>query len=135
MDWTSFLTSVIGGSIIGLTASLFLVLNGRVMGVSGILNGLLTWERGDMLWRAAFVLGMIGTGVLWSFFAPEKIFSTLEFSPLQIGIGGLLVGLGTVIGSGCTSGHGVCGISRLSLRSIIATVTFVGFGILTKFFF
>lgn len=126
-----FTNALIGGLLIGLAASGMMWTNGRVMGVSGILGGLLTPKTKDTLWRALFLSGI----VLGSLFIPKLGFSIMEM-PFDRGIasailGGLLVGAGTTLGNGCTSGHGVCGISRLSPRSIVATATFIALGIIT----
>ena len=135
IDWNAFTpwSSLFGGLLIGLAAAMFVLLNGRVAGISGVLGGLLTPLRGDVLWRVAFVGGIVVAPVLYSLF--------LVLPPVQIDAdyaaliaAGLLVGVGTRYGAGCTSGHGVCGLSRLSLRSLAATVTFMGAGFATVFF-
>ncbi|WP_375170021.1 YeeE/YedE family protein [Marinobacter sp.] len=132
--WTEFTpwTALIGGSLIGLAAAGLLLLNGRIAGISGILAGCLRPVRGDTLWRLAFLVGLMATPALW------LLFSTLP--PIQIDadyptlvLAGLLVGLGTRYGSGCTSGHGVCGLSRLSPRSLAATLTFMAAGFTTVY--
>ncbi len=132
--WTEFTpwAALIGGSLIGLAASGLLLLNGRIAGISGILAGCLRPVRGDTLWRLAFLVGLMATPALW------LLFSTLP--PIQIDaddptlvFAGLLVGLGTRYGSGCTSGHGVCGLSRLSPRSLAATLTFMAAGFATVY--
>lgn len=132
--WTEFTpwTALIGGSLIGLAATGLLLLNGRIAGISGILAGCLRPVRGDTLWRLAFLVGLMATPALW------LLFSTLP--PIQIDadyptlvFAGLLVGLGTRYGSGCTSGHGVCGLSRLSPRSLAATLTFMAAGFATVY--
>ena len=134
IDWNSFTpwSSLFGGMLIGLAAAMFVLLNGRVAGISGVLGGLLTPVRGDVLWRVAFVGGIMVTPLAYS------VFQTLP--PVQIDAdyaaliaAGLLVGVGTRYGAGCTSGHGVCGLSRLSLRSLAATATFMGAGFATVF--
>jgi len=132
---TSFtpVSGFLGGMLIGFAAVLLLLANGRIAGVSGIVAGLLTRIRGDVAWRAAFVVGLwLGALIYWiargELFAVE---STASWPVLLLA--GLLVGFGTRIGSGCTSGHGVCGIARLSTRSIIATAVFMGTGIATVF--
>lgn len=126
-----FVNALIGGILIGLAASGMMWANGRIMGISGILGGLLTPKTKDTLWRALFLFGII-TG---SFFIPKLGFSMMETSFdrgfLAAALGGLLVGVGTTLGNGCTSGHGVCGISRLSPRSLVATVVFMTFGIIS----
>ena len=122
-----------GGLLIGLSVSLMLLWNGRVTGISGILYGLLTPKKNDISWRLSFVLGLVTGGF---FLSMTTIVSAVQFPKdihWTIPVAGLLVGFGTVLGSGCTSGHGVCGISRLSLRSILATVLFISAGILTVY--
>ncbi|QDK44902.1 YeeE/YedE family protein [Bdellovibrio sp. ZAP7] len=127
----SILMALAGGALIGLAASLMLVLNGRVTGISGIANGLLTLQKGDYLWRATFVVGLIAGGVVLAYFQAEMFANTSARSEVMIAIAGVIVGFGTVLGSGCTSGHGVCGISRLSPRSLIATIIFMLVGMIT----
>lgn len=126
-------SALIGGAFIGVAASMLLLLNGRLAGVSGIVYGLLPPARGDASWRLLFVAGLvIGTG-LYAALAGDAYEITFHASwPLLI-IGGVLTGLGTRVGGGCTSGHGVCGIGRLSVRSIVATGTFMVAGGLTVF--
>ena len=125
-----FLMPLLGGVLIGLAATLMLFFNGRVMGVSGIINGLLSYSKGDMGWRIAFVLGVLAGGLVLNIANPELFANTTERSMGLIALAGFLVGFGTIMGSGCTSGHGVCGISRFSPRSLIATVTFIVSGII-----
>lgn len=123
-------TSLAGGVLIGLAASLLLLGAGRIAGISGIAGNLLFGQRGDRMWRGAFVLGLVVVGVLFSALGSPQITP----SPRSLGmiaLAGLLVGVGTRIGSGCTSGHGVCGLSRLSPRSLVATATFMAAGALT----
>lgn len=127
--------SVIGGILIGIAASLLLYWNGRVAGVSGIVKGLIPPRRGDAGWRIAFLAGLVVGGILLKFFFPGALASTLDRTPLVIAFAGLLVGFGTALGGGCTSGHGVCGISRLSKRSIVATLVFILTGALTATLF
>lgn len=121
-----------GGALIGLAAAVFVLFNGRIAGISGILGGLLKPRRGDIGWRLAFIGGLIGAPIIYSVVwrLPDI---HIEASPLTLIIAGLIVGFGTRIGSGCTSGHGVCGISRLSPRSIVATLTFMAMGFITVF--
>lgn len=128
------LASSIGGVVIGLGAALMLFGLGRIAGISGVFGGLLVRKAGDVLWRLAFVLGLVLGGVLMFQLAPEMFAVAIDRSLLTIVIAGSLVGFGTRMGSGCTSGHGVCGISRLSPRSIVATVAFMLTGALTVFF-
>jgi uncharacterized membrane protein YedE/YeeE len=121
-----------GGLLIGLAAAVFVLFNGRIAGISGILGGLIKPRRGDIGWRLAFIGGLVGAPVIYGLFwrLPDI---HIEASPITLIIAGLIVGFGTRIGSGCTSGHGVCGISRLSSRSIVATLTFMAMGFITVF--
>jgi uncharacterized membrane protein YedE/YeeE len=121
-----------GGLLIGLAAAVFVLFNGRIAGISGILGGLIKPRSGDIGWRLAFTGGLIGAPVIYSLFwrLPDI---HIEANPVTLIIAGLIVGFGTRIGSGCTSGHGVCGISRLSPRSIVATFTFMATGFVTVF--
>ena len=136
-DWTHFTpwASLAGGVLLGVAAAIFILVNGRVLGISGIVGGLLRPRAGDAGWRIAFVLGMLAAPATFALIAPAGF-----LSPPRIDAGygaviaaGLLVGFGTSYGSGCTSGHGVCGISRLSPRSLVATLAFMGAGFLTVF--
>jgi hypothetical protein len=134
IDWLHFTpwASLTGGILIGLATALLLLANGRVAGVSGILGGLLRPARGDVAWRVAFVLGLFVAPIAWlamRAMPPAQI----DHSPALLAIGGLLVGVGTRFGSGCTSGHGVCGIARLSPRSLLATACFMAAGFVTVF--
>lgn len=121
-----------GGALIGLAAVLLMLLNGRIAGVSGIVEGVLAPVREGAGWNAAFVGGLIVAPLIYALFAgmPEN---TYPHSTLLVLIGGLLVGFGTRLGSGCTSGHGVCGLARLSTRSLAATATFMSVAIVTVF--
>lgn len=135
IDWTAFTptNALVGGLMIGLSAALLLLLNGRIAGISGIVGGLLQAKKqGDFAWRLAFVLGLVAAPLLYQAFAklPESRIDT-DWGVLVIA--GLFVGLGSRIGSGCTSGHAVCGISRLSPRSIVATLTFMSTGFLVVY--
>lgn len=123
----------LGGALIGLAAVLLLLANGRIAGVSGIVSGLLARVRGDAGWRVAFIAGLwLGALIYWSARgAPFEI--ELEASLPAMVVAGLLVGYGTRMGGGCTSGHGVCGIARLSLRSVVATCVFMAVAIATVF--
>src|SRR5687768_9245872 len=118
-----------GGGLIGGAATVLLWVNGRIAGVSGVLAGLLP-PRSDWPWRAGFLGALLFTGLLAALVFPEALGASPASLPRLV-VAGLLVGAGTQLGNGCTSGHGVCGISRLSPRSIVASVTFVGFGVLT----
>ncbi len=124
--------ALLGGLLIGLATSSFLVLEGRIAGISGIVGGLLKPVPGDRAWRYLFVLGLLVGGAILRVTAPEVFGESVE-TPVTVAVAGLLVGFGTRLGSGCTSGHGVCGNSRLSVRSAIATVTFIVAGAVTVF--
>jgi uncharacterized membrane protein YedE/YeeE len=124
--------ALIGGILIGLAATLLLVGSGRVAGVSGILGGLLVPARGDRGWRALFLLGLVVAGAVAAWVAPQNIGDSPRSLPL-LALAGLLVGVGTRLGNGCTSGHGVCGLSRMSPRSLAATLTFIAVGMLTAY--
>ena len=134
IDWSAFTpwSSLAGGVLIGIATAMFVLLNGRIAGISGVLGGLLKPVKGDVGWRLAFVLGLVG--------APSAYLLFNNVPSLQIDAGyvalvaaGLLVGVGTRYGSGCTSGHGVSGLSRLSPRSLAATASFMGAGFLTVY--
>jgi len=134
IDWHNFTpwTSLAGGAVLGLSAALFVLLNGRIAGISGVLGGLLRPRAGDLAWRVAFVGGLLVAPLVYGLFADLPTMQVAAEAPLLIAAG-LLVGVGTRLGSGCTSGHGVCGISRLSPRSIVATLCFMASGFLTVF--
>ena len=128
IDLNAFLMALIGGLIIGSASALFLLFLGRIAGISGITAGLLKPTTSDIPWRAGFVGGLAAGGMALTLFYPEAFPEEFPRGPLLTSIAGLLVGIGTQLGSGCTSGHGVCGISRLSARSIVATITFITTG-------
>lgn len=134
IDWTHFTpwASLAGGVLLGLASAAFILLNGRVLGISGIVGGLLRPRRGDALWRLAFVAGLLAAPLLWRLFA-QPVVPRIEAGTALLVVAGLLVGWGTRYGSGCTSGHGVCGLSRLSPRSLVATLAFMGTGFATVF--
>lgn len=119
-----------GGLLIGASTSLFLVMNGRIAGISGIAGGLVVPVKGDVQWRAMFVGGLVVGGLILALLAPRAFSAGSTPMPL-VALAGLLVGAGTRLGNGCTSGHGVCGISRLSPRSLAATGTFIATGVIT----
>jgi uncharacterized membrane protein YedE/YeeE len=123
------ISALIGGGIIGIAATLLLVGSGRIAGISGILGGLLVPTRGDRMWRALFMLGLLAAGVVAALVTPDSIGASPRSLPV-LALAGVLVGVGTRLGNGCTSGHGVCGISRLSPRSLVATVTFIAAGMI-----
>jgi uncharacterized protein len=132
IDWTHFTPwmSLAGGMLLGIASALFILVNGRILGISGILGGLLSPKRGDASWRIAFLLGMLAAPATLLLLAPAGFISAprIDARHLAIIVAGLLVGYGTRLGSGCTSGHGVCGISRLSPRSLVATAAFMAAG-------
>lgn len=117
--------------MIGLAAVLLLKLNGRIAGISGIVNGALSMQAGDRLWRVLFVAGLVLGGAVYQIATGELLIARQGFPITRLVIAGLLVGFGTRLGSGCTSGHGVCGIARLSKRSMVATLVFLGTGMIT----
>ncbi|MDP2341984.1 MAG: YeeE/YedE thiosulfate transporter family protein [Deltaproteobacteria bacterium] len=124
-------SALLGGVLIGLAVSLFLWATGRVAGISGVVGGLLGARAGDVGWRLAFLAGLVGVGVVAAAVAPDLVHFSAPRSTAAMIVAGLLVGFGTRLGNGCTSGHGVCGISRLSVRSVVATLTFMAAGIVT----
>ena len=132
--WNQFTpwSALAGGLVIGVAASLFVLLNGRIAGISGILGGLLTPSRGDVGWRIAFLGGMVIAPLLWSLLTTVPAIEVRAGYPVII-LAGLLVGFGTRYGSGCTSGHGVCGLSRFSPRSLMATLLFMAAGFVTVY--
>lgn len=134
IDWTNFtpVMSLTGGLLIGLASVMFLLFNGRIAGISGILGGLLKPARGDIAWRIAFVAGLLISPVVFAVAAPLPEVRIEASYPVLV-IAGLLVGIGTRFGSGCTSGHGVCGLSRRSPRSLVATVSFMFAGFVTVY--
>ena len=136
IDWTNFtpINSLLGGICIGLATTILLFTNGRIMGISGILGDIISFKEKDQIsWRIIFVIGVL-TGPFLYLMIFENFKSEMVADRTLLIQAGLLVGLGTSIGSGCTSGHGICGISRLSIRSIVATFIFVVSGIVTVYF-
>jgi uncharacterized protein len=134
IDWNHFTpwTSLAGGLLIGLSAALFLFFNGRIAGISGIVGGLLRPAGGDIGWRLAFIAGMLAAPLLYRLAAPLPEV-TVDAGPALLIIAGLLVGIGTRYGAGCTSGHGICGLSRRSPRSLAATLVFMAAGCATVY--
>jgi len=132
--WNAFTpaSALIGGAIIGAAAALFAVLNGRIAGVSGILGGLARPQAGDISWRIAFVAGLVAAPLAWRLLAALPEIRVDASVPVLVAAG-LLVGVGTRYGGGCTSGHGVCGVARLSPRSIVATLAFMAAGLATVY--
>jgi len=124
-------SAIVGGALIGLAAVLLLKFNGRIAGISGIVNGVMTRQSGDRMWRLMFVVGLVLGGFLYSKISGDALINRQDFSISLLMVAGLLVGFGTRLGAGCTSGHGVCGMARLSTRSIVATLAFLCTGMLT----
>ena len=135
IDWLSFtpIPSLLGGMILGLAAALYVFLHGRILGISGIVSGLLHPKMTDSAWRLSLVLGLISAPFLAALFFGIIPIVEIDASWLAIVIAGLLVGFGAQYGSGCTSGHGICGLSRLSPRSLVATLAFMSAGFIMVF--
>ncbi|ANW27288.1 hypothetical protein BA953_24575 [Vibrio coralliilyticus] len=125
--------SLIGGALLGLSATMLLMVNGKVAGVSGIVNGVLSPKRNDLVWRLLFLIGMVAGGALSVMVIGIEIPSTESIPTFVLVIAGLLVGFGTRLSNGCTSGHGICGVGRLSFRSIVATAIFMVVAALTVY--
>jgi uncharacterized protein len=134
IDWSQFTPwpSLAGGLLLGAAAGMFILLNGRLLGISGIVGGLLKPRTGDTGWRIAFLAGLLAAPAAWALFAPP-VAPRIDAGPALLVVAGLLVGWGTRYGSGCTSGHGVCGLARLSPRSFAATLAFMATGFVTVF--
>jgi len=134
IDWNQFTpwSALAGGALLGIASALFILLNGRIAGICGIVGGLYSPQRNDIAWRIAFILGLMLAPLAWSLIDTLPNIDIKASNSLLI-ISGLIVGISTRYGSGCTSGHGVCGISRLSPRSIVATLAFMGTGFLTVY--
>ena len=133
IDWNNFTpwASLAGGLLLGLASAMFVLLNGRVLGISGIIGGLLRPKAGDLSWRIFLVLGMVAAPAVWVALTGRPLEARIDASWLMVIIAGLLVGVGTRFGAGCTSGHGVCGLSRLSPRSLVDTQAFMAAGFVT----
>ncbi len=134
IDWNAFTpwSSLAGGALIGLAAAMFALFNGRIAGISGVMGGLLKPTKGDVAWRVAFLGGLLAAPLLYVLVAAAPTLQ-IDAGFGAIAVAGLLVGIGTRYGSGCTSGHGVCGLSRMSPRSLVATGAFMGAGFVTVF--
>jgi len=134
IDWNHFTPwmSLAGGIVLGLASALFILFNGRVLGISGIVGGLLRPKTRDIVWRLSFLLGMLVAPSLYVAFIGPMV-ATIDASWAMVIVAGLLVGIGTRYGTGCTSGHGVCGLSRMSPRSLVATLSFMAAGFITVF--
>jgi len=132
IDWAHFtpFASLTGGIILGLASAIFILVNGRILGISGILGGLMPPKLGDTFWRISFLLGLLVAPTVFHAVVPAQYITAprIDATDMMVVIAGLLVGIGTRYASGCTSGHGVCGLSRLSPRSLVATLSFMGAG-------
>jgi uncharacterized membrane protein YedE/YeeE len=133
MEHLTPVPSLLGGMLIGLSASTLLLCNGKIAGISGIVAGLLSPNKNETLWRAVFVLGLLAGGLLCNLFSPQVFAIGITRSTAALIVAGLLVGFGTRLGNGCTSGHGVCGLSRGFKRSLIATAVFMAVAIMTVY--
>jgi hypothetical protein len=125
------ISALAGGALIAASLALMLIATGRIAGLSGVFAGILLPEPGDWSWRAWFLVGMLGTGAIFSIVRPETFDHGTPFPLWLVALSGAIVGVGTRMGNGCTSGHGLCGMSRLSKRSIIATLIFFATGVVT----
>lgn len=134
INWSQFTpwSALAGGAVIGMAVAILVLFNGRIAGISGVLGGLFKAQKDDMDWRIAFVSGLIAAPLVWQLFLSLPAIH-IDGSYAMMAMAGLVVGLGTRYGSGCTSGHGVCGLSRLSPRSVIATLVFMGTGFVTVY--
>jgi len=134
IDWQNFtpVNAASGGVLIGIAVAILLFFNGRIAGISGILGGLFNFKKHDTAWRLAFLAGLVFSASIWCLVADLPAIQ-LDGSLSTIFVAGILVGVGTSFASGCTSGHGVCGLSRISPRSLVATLIFMTTGILTVF--
>ena len=132
IDWAHFtpFASLTGGIILGIASAIFILVNGRILGISGILGGLMPPKLGDTFWRISFLLGLLVAPTVFHVVVPAQYITAprIDATDMMVVIAGLLVGIGTRYASGCTSGHGVCGLSRLSPRSLVATLSFMGAG-------
>ena len=135
IDWLAFTPgpAFLGGILLGIAAALYVILHGRILGISGIVSGLLSPKEGDIQWRFSLVLGLLSAPILASLFFGLHTMTVIDADWITIIIAGVLVGFGANYGSGCTSGHGVCGLSRLSPRSLVATVSFMSAGFFIVF--
>lgn len=135
IDWLAFSPgpAFLGGILLGVAAALYVILHGRILGISGIVSGLLSPKEGDIHWRVTLVLGLLSAPFWGSLLFGIHTISVIDADWITIIIAGLLVGFGANYGSGCTSGHGVCGLSRLSPRSLVATISFMSTGFFTVF--
>ncbi|CNL40015.1 YeeE/YedE family protein [Yersinia frederiksenii] len=132
IDWANFTpySALMGGALLGIAVTVLLLWNGRIAGISGILGGLLQPKAGDIAWRVVFILGLMASPLVYSLFTEMPSIEIEADLPILV-LAGLLVGIGTRYGAGCTSGHGVCGLARFSLRSLVATLSFMFAGFIT----
>ncbi|AVX36940.1 YeeE/YedE family protein [Yersinia massiliensis] len=132
IDWANFTpySALMGGALLGIAVTVLLLWNGRIAGISGILGGLLQPKAGDIAWRVVFILGLMASPLVYSLFTELPSIEIEADLPILV-LAGLLVGIGTRYGAGCTSGHGVCGLARFSLRSLVATLSFMFAGFIT----
>jgi len=137
IDWAHFtpFSSLSGGIILGIASAVFILVNGRILGISGIMGGLLPPKVGDTFWRISFLLGFVAAPTIFQAVIPVQYATVprIDATDWMVVVAGLLVGIGTRYASGCTSGHGVCGLSRLSARSLVATASFMGAGFITVY--
>ena len=135
IDWLSFtpIPSLLGGILLGIATALYVLLHGRILGISGIVAGLLPPKEGDRDWRIALILGLVSAPIWAALILGLRPIVEIDTNWYALLVAGLLVGFGAQYGSGCTSGHGICGLSRLSPRSLVATLTFMGAGFVTVF--
>jgi uncharacterized membrane protein YedE/YeeE len=135
IDWMAFTPgpALLGGMILGISAALYVLLHGRILGISGIVSGLLHTRKGDWVWRLILVLGVVSAPILGVVLFDMHPATNIDANWIAIVLAGLLVGFGAHYGSGCTSGHGICGLSRLSPRSLVATASFMGAGFITVY--
>ena len=137
IDWAHFtpFTSLTGGVILGIASAIFILVNGRILGISGIVGGLFPPKLGDTFWRVTFLLGLAVAPMVFHAVVPAQYITEprIDTTDMMVVIAGLLVGIGTRYASGCTSGHGVCGLSRLSPRSLVATASFMSAGFVTVY--
>ena len=137
IDWTHFtpFSSLSGGIILGIASAVFILVNGRILGISGIVGGLFPPKLGDTFWRISFLLGFAAAPTVFHAVVPTDYITAprIDATDMMVVIAGLLVGIGTRYASGCTSGHGVCGLSRLSPRSLVATASFMSAGFITVY--
>ena len=137
IDWANFtpFVSLTGGIILGLASAIFILVNGRILGISGIVGGLFPPKLGDTFWRISFLLGFAAAPTVFNAVVPTEYITAprIDATDMMVVIAGLLVGIGTRYASGCTSGHGVCGLSRLSPRSLVATASFMSAGFITVY--